>query len=130
MMNNMKKLKIAFDVDDTLIIPAVVTGLPTDTPNYETIAIYRWFQAQGHTMIIWSGGGVDYARMWANKLGLIPNEIREKKKTTHVESHFEDGKVIEEVVADIDMAFDDCDVDLAKVNVKVKRVNNNISRKE
>ncbi len=126
----MKKLKIAFDVDDTLIIPAVVTGLPTDTPNYETIAIYRWFQAQGHTMIIWSGGGVDYARMWANKLGLIPNEIREKKKTTHVESHFEDGKVIEEVVADIDMAFDDCDVDLAKVNVKVKRVNNNISRKE
>ena len=123
-------MKIAFDVDDTLIIPSVVTGLPTDTPNYETIAIYRWFQAQGHTMIVWSGGGVDYARMWADKLGLIPNEIIEKKKTTHVESHFEDGKVIEEEVADVDMAFDDCDVDLAKVNVKVKRFNNNISRKE
>ena len=31
---------------------------------------------------------------------------------------------------DVDIAFDDCDVDLAKVNVKVKRLKNQISRKE
>jgi len=37
---------IAFDVDDTLIVPAVATGLPIDTPNYENIAMYRWFQSQ------------------------------------------------------------------------------------
>ena len=105
-------MKIAFDVDDTLIIPSVATGLNQDTPSYEMIAIYRWFQSQGHTMIIWSGGGVDYAQTWSNKLGL-------------------DGLVLtKEKHADIDIAFDDCDVELAKVNVKVKRVNNSVSRKE
>ena len=38
-------MKIAFDVDDTLIIPSVVTG-NRDTPNYETIALYKWFSPQ------------------------------------------------------------------------------------
>lgn len=117
----MNKLKIAFDVDDTLIVPAVALkdephpyiGMYGAIPNYEVIAIYKFFQAQGHYMIIWSGGGVDYAKTWADKLGLNPNAIIRKEKQET-----------------IDMAFDDCDVDLAKVNIKVKRVNNNISRKE
>ena len=104
---------IAFDVDDTLIIPSIATSSDIDTPNYETIALFRWFQAQGNRMIVWSGGGVDYARMWANKLGLLPCEIRMKEKTP-----------------DIDIAFDDCPTDLAKVNIQVKRYNNSISRKE
>ncbi len=106
-------MTIAFDVDDTLIIPAIATGLSIDTPNYETIAIYKWFQREGHHMIIWSGGGVDYARMWADKLGLQPDEICQK---------VEDKE-------NIDIAFDDMDVDLAKVNVKVKRFKNSIKRK-
>lgn len=113
-------MKIAFDVDDTLIVPAVarkveeVSGMAmgNDVPNYETIAIFRWFQNQGHDMIVWSGGGVDYAKHWAEKLGLEPCTIRLKEKSP-----------------DIDLAFDDCDVDLAKVNVKVKRMNNHISRR-
>ena len=103
-------MKIAWDVDDTLIIPSVVTG-DRDIPNYETIAVYRWFQAQGCHMIIWSGSGVDWASTWAEKLGLQPDEIRMKQKSE-----------------DVDIAFDDCDVDLAKVNVKVGRIANNISR--
>jgi hypothetical protein len=45
------KLKIAFDVDDTLIIPSVVTG-NRDVPNYETIEIFNWFSAQGNDMIV------------------------------------------------------------------------------
>ena len=107
-------MKIAFDVDDTLIIPAVaVHRFSQDTPNYETIAIYKWFQSQGHEMIIWSGGGVDYAEMWGKKLGLQPFTIMVKAKRP-----------------DIDIAFDDCDVDLANVNVKVKRLNNSVSRAE
>lgn len=105
-------MKIAFDVDDTLIIPAVATNLPADTPNYELINIYKWFQKQGHHMIIWSGGGVDYATRWAEKLGLLPNEIRIKQKGD-----------------DIDIAFDDCIVDLAKVNIRVSRYNNSASRR-
>ncbi len=32
--------------------------------------------------------------------------------------------------ADVDIAFDDCDVDLAKMNIKVKRINNSISREK
>jgi len=111
MKNN--KLIIAWDVDDCLLLPSIATGLKQDTPNYETIAIYKWFQAQGNYLIIWSGGGTDYARMWADKLGLKPDEIRVKTK----------GE-------DIDLTFDDCDVDLAKVNVKVKRLNNSVDRKE
>lgn len=106
-------MKIAFDIDDTLIVPSVATGLDRDTPNYDTIALYKWFQAQGHYMILWSGSGVDWAKTWGEKLALFPDEIRVKQKSD-----------------DVDIAFDDCDVELAKVNVKVKRVNNRIDRRE
>lgn len=102
---------IAFDVDDTLIIPAVATGLATDTPNYEMISLYLWFQKQGHRMIIWSGGGEDYARMWAEKLGLKPDVVA-----------FKCVEKAEELKPDI--AFDDCNVELARVNIKVKRISN------
>jgi len=108
-------MKIAFDIDDTLIIPAIALGVintSQDVPNYEVIEIYRWFQQQGHSMVVWSGGGVDYAKRWAEKLGLEPCTIRLKEKSD-----------------DIDLAFDDCDVDLGKVNIKVKRINNHISRR-
>lgn len=105
-------MKIAFDVDDTLIIPSVATGFDRDTPNHDTVQLFLWFQAQGHTMIIWSGSGIDWAKTWAEKLGLRA-EIRIKQKSD-----------------DVDIAFDDCDVDLGKVNVRVKRVANGKSRKE
>jgi phosphoserine phosphatase len=105
-------MKIAFDVDDTLLIPSVATGMTLDTPNYPVIAIFRWFQEQGHYLIVWSGSGVEYASLWAEKLGLRPDEVRVKAKNE-----------------DVDICFDDCDVDLAKVNVKVKRLHNSISRK-
>lgn len=103
-------MKIAFDVDDTLIIPSVVTGA-RDVPNYETIAIFRWFQAQGNDMIIWSGSGLDWATTWAEKLGL-------------------QARIIVKGSEPVDIAFDDCDVTLGKVNVKVKRIENSISRAE
>lgn len=106
--------KIAFDVDDTLIIPSVANPNGyTDVGNYDVIAIYRFFESQGCYMIIWSGSGMDWAETWANKLGLRYDEIRPKEKCD-----------------DVDICFDDCVVDLAKVNVRVKRVNNGISRKE
>lgn len=106
-------MKIAFDIDDTLIIPSVVTG-DRDVPNYETIAIYRWFQAQGYTMILWSGSGIDWAKTWGEKLGLQPFEVRVKSMDYD----------------DVLIAFDDCDVKLATANIKVKRIKNSISRKE
>ena len=104
-------LKIAWDVDDTLILPTQATGLDRDTPNYEVIALYKWFQSQGNYMIIWSGGGKDYAEMWARVLGLTADEIIAKCPR-----------------ADIDLTFDDADMKYGKVNVKVKRLNNHIVR--
>lgn len=104
-------MKIAFDVDDTLIIPSIVSG-NRDTPNYDVIQVYRWFQAQGHEMFIWSGSGMDWAESWNEKLGLQGKIIPKQKNL------------------DIDICFDDCDVDLAKINLKVSRIDNFISRKE
>lgn len=106
-------MTVAFDVDDTLIIPAIATGLAVDTPNYETIAVYRWFQSQGHRMIVWSGGGKDYAEQWGEKLGLRADEYATKTEARSNE---------------VDIAFDDGDIRLAIVNVKVRRLNNKIVR--
>jgi len=106
-------MKVAFDIDDTLIIPSVATGSDRDLPNYVVIPIYKYFQSIGCEMILWSGSGVDWAKTWGEKLGLTPFEVRIKEKCQ-----------------DIDIAFDDCEVDLAKVNVRVKRVNNAVSRKD
>lgn len=110
-MTKTQQLTVAFDVDDTLIVPAVATGFDRDTPNYETIALFKWFQSQGNRMIIWSGSGVDWAKTWAEKLGL-------------------DAEIHVKGSVPVDIAFDDCDVTLGKVNVKVKRTNNNISRED
>lgn len=115
MNENSKQLTVAFDVDDTLIIPACAMDLDRDVPNYEIISIYKWYQSQGCFMIIWSGGGDDYAKMWAEKLGLTADLII--AKTTELKDK-------------IDIAFDDSIIDLARVNMKVKRINNQISRKE
>jgi len=106
-------MRIAFDIDDTLLIPSVASGYGRDTPNYETIAVLKWFQSQGHEIILWSGSGVDWAKTWGEKFGLEPFTVQIKEE--------------DETVA---ICFDDCDVNLAAVNIKVKRLNNNISRKD
>ena len=106
-------MRVAFDIDDTLIVPSVATGSDRDTPNYENIAAYRFFQFQGCEMILWSGSGMDWAKTWGEKLGLQPFTVQPKQKDLSV-----------------DICFDDCVVDLAKVNVRVSRINNGVSRKE
>ena len=124
-------MRIAFDIDDTLIIPSIVTG-DRDVPNYDTISILRWFQAQGHEIILWSGSGVDWAKTWGEKLGLQPFKVRVKEANIvhpHTDKSCSDRECNEDDYY-VDIAFDDCDVDLAKVNIKVKRLDNFISRKE
>jgi len=103
-------MKIAFDVDDTLLIPSVAFN-GREIPNYDTVAMFKWFEAQGNDMIIWSGSGCDWASTWAEKLGLK-------------------ARIIRKGAEEVDIAFDDCDVKLGTVNVKVKRINNHISRRE
>jgi len=122
------KIVVAFDVDDTLIIPNIAMNKGDRPiaysiyPNYiepagyrhqENIGAYFWYQKQWCYMIVWSGTGVDWAEKWAKELCLNPDEIRVKEK----------GE-------DVDISVDDCNVDLANINIKVKRLNNQISRKE
>lgn len=54
---------IIFDVDGTLIDR-------NDEPRPEVLALFRAFVGLGEPVGIWSGGGVDYARRWAEKLEL------------------------------------------------------------
>lgn len=105
-------MKIAFDIDDTLIIPSVVTGTE-NKPHEEHVALYKAFQSLGCQMILWSGSGQDWCRKWNNEIGLEADEIREKKYYN-----------------DIDICFDDMNVELAKTNVRVARIKNSISRAE
>lgn len=60
-----------------------------------------------------SGSGKDWAATWGEKLGLAPFEV-----------------ILKDKKGAIDIAFDDCDVKLGTVNVKVKRLNNGVSRAE
>lgn len=90
--------RIMFDVDGTLITF-------DDKPRYEVISLFKHFEALGCTMIIASGGGFDYARQWAEKLGL---QARIWDKHELVKTGF-----------DIDIAFDDEQFTHAKVYIRV-----------
>lgn len=94
---------ICFDVDGTIINM-------DNTPRYEIIDYLRLFLRDGNRIIIWSGGGQDYARNWADKLGF-------DYESTKVEAYAKNT-----MIADIqkpDICFDDEFVDLAKINIKV-----------
>jgi len=56
-------MKVGVDVDGTLITYG-------SKPNYRVIQLFFLLQGMGCDMIIWSGGGVDYAEQWRDKLGL------------------------------------------------------------
>lgn len=115
----MNRVIVAFDVDDTLIVPSVATGFGNDVPNYEIVHLALWHIAQGHIVVIWSGSGKDWATRWAEKLGLVGEKVVIWTKEKALDSN--DQPLV-------DIAYDDCDVDLAKVNIKVKRINNSVSR--
>jgi hydroxymethylpyrimidine pyrophosphatase-like HAD family hydrolase len=104
-------MRVAFDVDGTLVHdgnPAFKFLSPTsgveeplcDTPRYDVIAMFHAYQTLGFEMFIWSGGGVEYAKHWAAKLGLS-------------------ATVVEKGSFRPDIAVDDCDVKLGIANIRV-----------
>jgi len=93
-------MTVAFDVDGTLIYPEGVPGHEPDTPRYEVIQLFHLFERFGCTMIIWSGGGIDYAERWAGKLGL-------------------QAVIAEKGNVKADIVIDDEIVNLGKVNLEV-----------
>lgn len=89
------KTKVAFDVDLTLIDHE-------DRPIYDNIMFVVWFINHGYDVIIWSGGGVSYAEMWARKLGFE-----------------EKVRVIAKGSEPVHLAFDDEEFNLADCTVIV-----------
>ncbi len=94
---------ICFDVDGTLVSMG-------NTPNYRVIDILRWFVEHGDRVYIWSGGGIEYAEHWIDKLGIdrFSNTLLPQMKSK---------EVAEEIKPDI--TFDDEFITLGKVNIKV-----------
>jgi hypothetical protein len=102
----MTKLKIGFDIDDTIYkIDVDKAGHMLQTPDYKLINVLLWFHENGHEIYAWSAGGNDYAKSIITKLGL--------DRIMHV--------ISKEAGTDMDISFDDMEVSLAKVNVQVKR---------
>lgn len=97
MTSHNKTIKVAFDVDGTLIEQV---GDKADTPRYSVISLFKSYQNLGCEMYIWSGGGVDYAAHWARKLGL-------------------DAIIVVKGSFVPDIAFDDCEITLGKTNIQV-----------
>jgi hydroxymethylpyrimidine pyrophosphatase-like HAD family hydrolase len=90
---------VAFDVDGTLVTF-------NNQPRHEIIDLFRWFKRNGDRVIVWSGGGKDYAQHWVDKFGLNPDFVY--------------GKYDDEAkTANVDLAIDDEFVQLGKINLKV-----------
>lgn len=88
-------MKVAFDVDGTLI--------DGNLPRHEIVELLNQFVSEGAEVIVWSGGGVGYAKQRGLELDL-PKSVAYHMK----------GKSL-----DVDLCFDDNKVALAKVNIKI-----------
>lgn len=83
----MRKLVVAFDVDETLIDK-------TDAPRQHVVDVLLAMEKSGlFDVIIWSGGGADYARFRARQLGL-PEAIPciAKDRRLRVDIAFDDSE--------------------------------------
>lgn len=90
--------KIAFDIDGTLIRQTDYGS----APRYEIINLLLWFNKNCNEVYVWSGSGLDYAKTWSEKLGITCAKA--------IPKNAEQG---------MDIAFDDEEVLLAKVNIQV-----------
>jgi len=99
-------IRVAFDVDGTLIHQS---GAGEDTPRYDVIALYHALEKFGCEMYIWSGGGVDYARRWRDKLGLFGAKVV-------VKGSFQPDIAVD----DMDLDFRATEGSLGRVNLQVK----------
>jgi hypothetical protein len=102
-----KVLKIAFDVDGTLVHsgdPDYLDskGQPLDSSGrYSVISLYKAFELLGMDLYIWSHEGKAHAKLWKKRLGLEGKVIKKDKD------------------AGMDIAVDNNDEGYAKVTIKV-----------
>ena len=102
-------IHVAFDIDDTLAKIIKQKNDFIQVPDYDLIQVMRWFINNGDKVYAWSAGGVDYAKMWIRKLGFI-DSVTVIPKVDLGNKH-----------PDMDIAFDDCENNLAKTTVIIKR---------
>jgi len=96
-------MRIAFDVDRTLITI-------NDTPRYPIIDLLFWFMKNTRcTIFVWSGGGIDYAQRWVEKLGLDKLNVQVIEK----------GSQSMDIVVDDEIDPKDCEKIKAKTVIKV-----------
>ena len=93
-------MKVAFDIDGCLIHQEG-TGEEPDTPRYDVISLLHLLKKLGCEIYIWSGGGIDYAETWQRRLGLMDCTVIMKGSTMP------------------DIAIDDEEVTLGRINIKV-----------
>lgn len=91
-------MKIAFDIDGTLVRQTDYGSVP----RYEIINLLLFFNSYNYHVYVWSGGGIDYAKTWSEKLGITC--------AVAISKNNQQG---------IDLCFDDEEVELATVNIKV-----------
>ncbi len=113
-------IRVAFDIDDT--IWKVDRKHRIQVPDYDLINVLRWFANNGDEVFVWSAGGIDYAQTIVDKLGLTDLVKVIPKNSGGVVWRGHSSKPEDDVGMDI--AFDDCDTNLAKVDIKVKRDDN------
>lgn len=109
---------IAFDVDDTIYkivrsqkLNRFNEPITSQVPDYALIQVLMWFVNNGDRVHVWSAGGMDYAQMVVDKLGLTDSVSVIEKSMVSAKEH------------GVDLCFDDeLGVQLAKVNCKIKRI--------
>lgn len=97
-------MRIAFDVDNTLIQKDPFTG--RDIARY-SVLLMLFHMKVFCEIYVWSGSGLDYAKMWVEKLG-IEDMVTVIDKNITASAHH-----------NIDLTVDDQDCQLAKLNLKV-----------
>lgn len=105
LLPSLDKVTAAFDVDDTLYKIVAENGKEREVPNLTVIELLQSFHALGCHIIVWSGGGRDYAKMWVKRLWLdeYVHEVLCKPKEQQI----------------VDIAVDDQPVKFGKVNILV-----------
>jgi hypothetical protein len=64
-------MKIAIDVDNTLLTTVIIDGAFNAVLNHDVVALMRAIKALGVAdIIVWSGGGKDYAEKMVHRYGL------------------------------------------------------------
>lgn len=67
----MKKVTVAFDIDGTLIRNTGTTPADPDVANERIVELLKTLASfKNIRIVVWSGGGEEYAAMWVQRLGL------------------------------------------------------------